>query len=136
MFWIVEYLNGNSVSENEVSFKDIDVNNIKNFYLLGKDNIIGFDGQTGIFFINKMKFDFKTGNGPFKPIQFKTGVTTFDFNGEIGQKVVARNVGYSNVSNNYVCKYILNVYDDSIYLNAIKCDINGKQINSKKIRIK
>lgn len=136
MFWIVEYLNGTSSSENEIAFKEIETNNIKKFYLLGKDKIIGFEGQTGIFFIDNMKFDFKTGNGPFKPIQFKTGVTTFDFNGNMGQKIVSRNVGYSNVSNNFICKYILNLHEDSIYLNAIKCNLDGKQIDSKRIRIK
>ena len=60
MYWVVEYVNGKSISENDIQYKYIEKNNIKNlYYICDNDLYIGVNLIDGIFFINKNKYDFK-----------------------------------------------------------------------------
>ena len=95
MFWVIEYLNGKTITELECNYKDVDKNNIKNMYFVINDVKIGFNALNGYFFIGDTVYDFKVGNGPYFPIQYKTDQLSLGvLNQNNMKKKTIRNIGY------------------------------------------
>lgn len=136
MIWVVEYNNGKTVSENEENYKQIDKSDIKFLYLVNKEERIGVNCETGLFFVNEYNYDFKIGNGPFHPIFFKKGLITFSLNGVSQNNHVEYNIGISKYYQDFKYSYVMKISTNSIYLEASKENTFGIVIDRKRIKIR
>lgn len=134
MYWVIEYLNGTSISEKEVSFQLVEKNNIKQIYVMNNDIPIGFNFKTGMFFVNKQRFDFKIGSGPYFPLQFKTDTVSLKLDGTQEIKT-SFNIGCFKFESNYKLKYYFTISEEEIAFQAVSEDLNGVRINSRSIKI-
>lgn len=100
MKWIIEYLNGNSISEDEINFQFVDKNNVRFLYFLDQNgDKYGLDFFNLLFFHNHKTYDFKI-KGQFELSQFKSANISW---GEIvNQNITSWNVGIENDDESYI----------------------------------
>lgn len=134
MYWVVEYLNGKTVTEKETNFKSIDKKGMKLLYFMYKGFPIGINLINGLFFINKKQFDFKIGNGEYFPLQFKKAFIKLELNGTQTTET-NHNIGCYMLKLNYKFKYYFSISDNGVFLHAEKEDLSGNLIDSRKLQI-
>lgn len=135
LYWVIEYKDGKHITEKEVIFNQVNKLNIRSMYFYDGIKPIGFYADNGLFFIGNAKYDFKVGNGPFLPIQFKTASVVV--NDDIqNSEVVAWNIGYLKEEKHFNFKYLLTINKNrEIILTATKEDSNGNVLDLKKMQL-
>lgn len=135
MYWVIEYKNGNVVTEKDIKFSQTDKSEIYRIYFYDEIKPIGFYVDNGLFFIGDMKYDFKVGEGPFLPIQHKTASVIVNNDVRIPE-IIAWNVGYLKQDKDFNFKYLLTIdLDRRITLTATKEDKNENILDTKRMQL-
>ncbi|MNJ90207.1 hypothetical protein D3C87_78010 [compost metagenome] len=130
MYWIIEYTDGKSISENDINFGEVDKKNIRALYFQNGLNRYGVLNN-GFFFINNTEFDFKL-KQPQKFIQFKSASILIDDKNTID----SWNLGFEVYISNGFEKYVMCINkDESIYFIAQKIDFKLNKTSNRKIRL-
>lgn len=100
MKWIIEYIDGKSISEDEVNFKFINKDNVRLLYFLdNEDNKYGVNLLNLTFFSNRKIYDFKI-TGQYEITQFKSANVSW---GEtLVQNITSWNLGVKNDNESYI----------------------------------
>lgn len=131
IYWVIEYIDGKSISENEMNFTNVNKENIKAFYFQNGSERYGFLNN-GFFFINNTEFDFKIKKYPHKIIQFKSA--SILTNGE--NNIDSWNLGFEVYVKDGYEKYMMCINkDESIYFIAKKVNFKLNNIDDRKIRL-
>lgn len=134
MQWVIEFVNGNKLIENNNMWDLSNISLIKRIYFIDKHNVFGFY-TNGHFFINNKIFDFKISiNNNITPFQYKTGI--MHFSNEINKKnIVAWNIGYK-ISCDFNYEYTMIIKNNyKIFFKAVKKDLSNKIIDIKEMQL-
>jgi hypothetical protein len=133
MKWIVEYINGTSISEDEINFAFIEKQNIKQIYFIDGSDIYGLNAVNKKFFINNIEYDFKIIKSPDKFIQYKTAQTIVNHN---LSEILSWNLGFEIYTNNMIEKYVMSIAKNKeVFFIATRQDLKSQNIDERKIRL-
>ncbi|MDF2533969.1 MAG: hypothetical protein K0R18_126 [Bacillales bacterium] len=133
MFWIIDYKNRKSISENECSFSQASKENIRALYFQNEADRFGVL-DNGHFFINDIEYDFKISKQLHKYVQFKTASLIFD--GESKNSIESWNLGFEIYNSKDYEKYIMHITKNhEIYFIAQRFDLNSNKIDERKVRL-
>lgn len=135
MIWVIEYIDGTAVSEEQMNFQFANKENAKYFYFLDQsyNTVYGFDVSEMRFFINNKKFDFKVKGNYLKLVQYKTASIHLAVD---DHTVRSWNFGVETISTTHVEKYIMSItVDREVYLEAVRKDLVFGKVEEKKVRL-
>jgi hypothetical protein len=125
--WIVEYLNGNIIKEDDYNFNNINFNSIKKIFFKNNKNKYGVNCISGNFFINNKEFNIVNKKTimqyKIKPIQYKTArVLLNNYNNE----TVSWNIGYELCREYKEFEYVMTINkNNNIFISAKKFNQEG-----------
>ncbi|MNB89787.1 hypothetical protein D3C81_893730 [compost metagenome] len=132
MFWFIEYINGNTISEQSINFNYVDKERVKRFYFKNKNgDVYGINMEKLTFFINNQEIDIKIKGESPKLLQYKTASMSITSN---VHKISSWNLGVETYLNNEIHKYVMNIkVDGEIYIVATKQNLISGKVEEKRV---